>query len=310
MAKFDLFDKRINLYFYRTGTPAVTNLGVAGAPRAADRTVASIVTPETGRKQTIRLKGGMVGQDMLQQLEIEVTNFTTDVPLSDYRTVLVEAGYKGAMWAAFSGEIVNSFRESPGPDGVTTFQMTVGNFTDWMTKTLTAVYSAGVPLRTVLNDVAQKLGLTLKYLAAESLTMPVGISHNGLAKDLIVKLRSVFSNRYTTHGDFDGLVVRPDGPNLIAYQGDKGTGTIYELQYISAADRNAAGFDIQAPWIPAIRPGDTVKIDPKYFRQELGAPGTLGSPAGGGNLFQVIYIDFEFDTEDVNQMTLTTVAGV
>jgi hypothetical protein len=63
------------------------------------------------------------------------------------------------------------------------------------------------------------------------------------------------------------------------------------------------GFEIQAPWVPSIRPDDFVIIDARYFRQTLG-----GAQVVPGELFKVVKVSFDFcTTDDTNMMTVTTV---
>lgn len=292
MPAITVFDKQVNLYLYR-----------------ADGTLVAITTLPTGRKVSIRLTGEMVAQDVIQQMDIRVTNFTTDEPLSAYVSVEVEVGYQGAIFARMKGAIVNSFRETPGPDGVTVFQMLTGDFDVWTQSILTGTWASGTSLNVVLLAVASALGLTLLNYADESLQIPVAISHNGKAKELMKKLLSMFET-YDANKVFTGLVVRPDGKNLIAYTQGRGTGIVHQLALISSASRNAAGFDIQAPWDPSLRPGDTVQVNPVAFSQQLGSPGSLGNPDSIATLFQVIHVGFSFDTDgDENMMTVTTVGG-
>jgi hypothetical protein len=286
----------------------------------ADGSVVTIACPPGGRKPTIRLTGTMLSQDKILQVEVRVTNFVTDVPLSEYTHVAgaplgtgghitVAAGYAGNVMTNLEGEAMNAYQETPGPDGVTVLQMLVGSFTDWTTKKLNGNWAAGTPLYIppaggVLGEVANALGLTLIYYADPSLVLPCNVSSNGLAKELIAKLKTIFAKK-GPHGDWSGLEVRPDGANLIALNRDTGTGLVYELNYISLANHTAAGYNIQAPWVPAIRPQDTVKVDPSYFRQTFG-----GSVVGGtGSTFRVISNAFDFcTTDDTNLMSLVLVA--
>ena len=275
-----LFDKRIDVTLYRD-----------------DGTFVEIKTPDTGRKPTIQISGTMVANDNIQQAEVRITNFVTDLPLSEYKTIAVRAGYAGMMQAALQGEIILSYQETPGPDGVTVFQVLTATFSDWTTKTVTADYAAGSLLFTVMNAIAQAVGMTSLYYADTSLALQVDIFFNGLAKDLVRKVLWLFP----------ALTVKPDGATLVTFPSNAGTGIVWRIDYVSSAKRNAAGFDIQAPWVPALRPGDTVEIDAKYFRQEIGAPGTTLNPTAAGNRFIVRVIDIQFcTTDDTNLMTLSS----
>jgi len=285
--KLPLFDKKINVSLYR-----------------ANGTVAFIATPDVGRKPTLRVSGRFVSQDLIQQVELRVTNFHTDESLNQYNYVIIEAGYAGGVATAFRGKIVNSYQENPGPDGVTVFQVLVGDPDIWMTRTLSASWKPGTLLSTVLDEVATKLEMHVINYATDR-ALPVPLSHNGLAKDLLPRLRRLFAIR-TDEDVFKGIVIQTYGDQLICFQADQGTGLVYELNYISHAMHNAAGFDIQAPWLPQLRPGDWLTIDPKFFRQDFG-----GAQVAVGNRFQVYLLSFDFcTTDDSNMMTLMTVGAV
>jgi len=306
MTQVQLFDKIINISLFRS-TPGIGVAGAGAANKAGS--YASVTCPPTGRKPTIRLSGEMVSTFTLTRLELRITNFETDVPLSQYTMAngghsSVVAGYAGSLKGAFYGEILNAYQELPGPDGVTMFEFLVGSFYNWTTKTIKVNYGGGVPLRSVLSDVAGALGLSLLYYADARLVTPFnGIHHNGLAKDLLLKIMKMFRSQ-GYNGDWSGLMLRPDGQNLIATNRDLGTGLTYQLDYVSMVNHTAAGFEIQAPWVPSIRPDDYIQIDPRYFRQGIGG----AFVAVQGTIFQVIRVSFDFCTTDsTNMMTLTTV---
>ena len=154
----------------------------------------------------------MVAQTTIQQMELRITNFFTDVPLSEYKKVVLEAGYANSLRVGMKGEILNSFTEQPGPDGVTFFQVMVGQFTDWMSKTSSTTFNEGTPFESVLKTVANALGLTAISFAATGQVLPFPLSYNGLAKEWLEKLKGVFP----------AIIIKPDGSNLIAYQLDRG----------------------------------------------------------------------------------------
>lgn len=303
------FDKYVNLHFYTT--PVITT-SFGPAFSQATKAVKSIITPDVGRKPTIRVLGKWVTKLDIQQMEIRVTNLLVDEPLSNFGSIVkpgyvtLEAGYRGGLDTSIAGQIINSYQETPGPDGITVFVMQLGRYDDWISATLARNYSAGALLPSVLQDVCSALGVNLRYSdnLDKGLTLPHPINHSGLAKDLLYRLAQAFIH-YDSEGNFDGLRLMPIGNDLFAFPGDRGTGQIYQLDYVSFAKHNAAGFDIQAPWIPSVRPMDTVKVDPRYFRQDIG--GSISTP---GNLFVVYSVQFEFCTDDdTNQMTLTTVGA-
>ncbi len=300
-----LFDKYVNIRFYPNNAVVEGNAG----PR---QTVKSILTPAQGPKPDIRLSGTWVTQNIVQQMEIRIVNLEVDEPLSDFGTldrpgyVEIEAGYVGQTHTSIKGHIINSFQETPGPDGITTFQMLIGFFNQWTTATLSKNYPKGTSLRAILSDVCAALGLNLVYCPSLSPNLNVqrSLSHNGLAKDLLDKLKMMFVS-YDESALFDGLQLLPFGDSLLAFAGQAGTGIAWQLDYVSNASHKASGFDIQAPWVPSVRPGDTVIVNPAFFRQDLG-----GSTVSPGNRFVAFLVEFEFDTVDeTNMMTILTVGA-
>ena len=289
MPSLPLLDKRITLTFTRD-----------------DGTTVVLPTPPTGRKPSIRLNGTFVAQLVVMHVDIRIWNFTSDLPLSSYKKVKVTAGYADDFHATISGVIMNSFRETPGPDGITVFQMLVGLGEDWVTTTINRTFPAGQTLDGVLRDVCSVLGLTLKNYADPTLALKVPIAWNGTAKNLLDKLSDLFKDYDADSGAFIGLRMVPFGDDLIVYRGDQGTGVVHELKYIAHAMHVGRGVDVQGPWIPTIRPGDTVKVDPKYFRQDISGAAS-GTP---GSLFNVFMLEFAFATDtDENMMTLLTVGA-
>ena len=284
---FKLFDKTIDITFFY-----------------ADGTFDKVVCPPTGRKPTIRLKGTLYSQSDLLQVELRLTNLYVPQPLSAYKRVKVTAGYKGNLQYAFTGSIHLAFQELPGPDGVTVFQLLLGNLDTWRGTFISTVYFKGQQLRDVLIEVAGEMGLTLTYDADPGLALKVDVPWNSYAKDLIVHLKDLFTSYDTDTHAKTGIEISPIGDKLICYTCGKGrTGqTIWKPDFISHARSQASGFEIQGPWIPQLLPGDLIYVDPEFFRQDFG-----GAIVGHGNTFVVYLVDFDFcTTDDTNSMSLLT----
>jgi hypothetical protein len=292
--KINLFDKYVNLHFYSEG----------------DTSARSIFTPDSGRKPSIRISGKWVTSVDIQSMEIRVANLLVDRPLSQFGSLnrpgymSLEAGYRGGLDTTIKGKIQNSYQEIPGPDGITVFQMLMGRFTEWVTATIAANWLKGTRLSDVLGELCSQLNVGLRYsqTLSQSITLPHNLDFTGAAKDLLYVLQQMFLSYDPTTGALTGLKLMPVGHDLIACPFDKGTGTVHQLDFVSHAKHLASGFDIQAPWVPAVRPMDQVRINPRYFRQDLG--GSLVQP---GNVFTVYMVQFEFATDDdTNMMTLMT----
>jgi hypothetical protein len=272
--KIELFDKIINVELAGSG--------------GSDK----IECPEEGRKPMISLKGKFVQADIIQEIELRLTNFYPKKSLSDYTNVRITAGYKNNLQTKIEGIIMNSYQETPPPDGITTFEIITGDLVKFTTETINKNYSANTSLSTILDDVAKALGLTLKS-NLKNVNVPVAYSFNGLAKDLLHKIKI----------NFPTVVIRPEGSMLYVFDESDGTGIIHNLEYIKNAKKDASGFTITCPWFPAIKPGDSVMANPKYYKASYGSSGITGGK------FLVITVDFEFDTcGEVNTMNILTVA--
>lgn len=286
MATLPLFDKQVQLTFYD----------------ANGNVLAQVATPPAGRKPGIRISGTFVSASQPMNIELRVWNFETSVPLTNYAKIRIQAGYAGYLHSTISGTVWNAFTEQPGPDKITVFQLIVGDPEAWLTTPITRNYPAGSSLQSVLADVAGILGLSLQYYATP-FTLPIAVNWNRDAKGLVDKLVDLFW-AYDAATQYVGLRIVPFGDNLLCYRGDQGTGVTYTLKYLGNARHSARGVDFYGPWIPTIRPGDTVFADPRYFRQDIS--GALGGPAG--TTFQVIRIDFALATDtDENQAVMITV---
>jgi hypothetical protein len=270
--KIDLFDKIINVELAGSG--------------GSDK----VECPDKGRKPAISIKGKFVQADIIQEIELRMTNFYPKKSLSDYTNLRITAGYKNNLQTKIEGVILNSYQESPPPDGVTVFEIITGDLVKFTTETINKNYSANTSLSTILQDVADSLGLTLKS-NIRNVTVPVAYQFNGLAKDLLHKIKT----------NFPTVVIRPEGTMLYVFDEADGTGVVHNLEYIKNAKKDGFGFTITCPWNPAIKPGDNVMANPKYYKASIGSSGITGGQ------FYVVSVDFEFDTcGEINTMNILT----
>ena len=277
----------------------------------ADGSYDQILTPAPdvleGRKPTLRLKGRLVSQDTLLQVELRVTNLYVKDPLSSYKSITVEAGYRTAKLVAFSGTILVAYQELPGPDGVTMFQFLLGDLNIWRGTFFSGTFLAGTMLSEACTDIANLLNISVQYNVSPDIPLPVDIPYTGFANGLIHEFKKNFAKYDPDTGTDIGVQFTPIGDTLYVFYADQGLtqSSVYRLDFISHAKHNSAGFEIIAPWVPALRPGQLVYIEPKYFRQDFG-----GSLVAIGNLYRIYMIDFSFCTTDQeNTMTLLTIGA-
>jgi hypothetical protein len=233
-------------------------------------------------------------------------------PLSDYKKIDVQAGYASAPLVAFYGTVLVAYQELPGPDGVTMFQLLLGNLDTWRSVMFGGIYSAGQFLSTVCQDFADRMSvpsfkINLVYNIVPDVPLKADLQYTGFAKDIIHLLKQVFSDYDSNTHEAIGIEFSLIGDTLYVYYADQGMPdqNITRLDFITHAKHNSAGFEIIAPWIPSLRPGHLIWIDPKYFRQDFG-----GSQVAIGNQYRLYMIDFDFCTTDAtNTMTLLTVGA-
>ena len=287
-----LFDKMIDVSFYlESGTLSVFD---------------SIFTPITGRKPQIKLSGTLYARNAIADMQLTLVNFYTTTPLSNYQSMSIKAGYKNSVSATFEAQIFASYVDKPPPDSETVFITKVGQYDSFINQTFNKNYSKNsTTVDTILKDIALQMGLYNKKLVTVNY-QPVTFSQFGSTQipcdfnfpgssicDCLSKISTAYKDR---------IVIRPEGSNLNVYSKGIGTGTIYQIDYITSARNDCGTFTIVAPWNPKIRPGDIVQANPAYFTQYQGGQFI------GTNLFQVYTVNFEFDTcEESNQMTLVCI---
>ena len=281
----ELFDKIINLELVRK-----------------DGSVDFIRCPDTGMKPDISLKGKFITASQAQMIELRVTNFYPAVPLNDYRVINITAGYRDSLQATISGSVWIAYQESPGPDGVTYFQLFLGDFTKWLNVIFSNYYQAGTPLVQVINDIASALGLGFIGRNLQNITLSVPLTFPaGYVKDAVTFLNQAFPD----------IVIRMDSRVLIAFEKNDNTGQSWQIDFFSSPPRREAyGWTFNAPWNPALRPGDQVTINPKYYKQTFVTFNTSFVPAADSTgsdsaypktPFTILTLEFDFDTIEADK---------
>lgn len=274
----DLFDKIIKIEFFSDADSSTISKE-------------TIQTPDSGRKPFISLKGQLHARTEINTIEIRVNNLYLSKEVSEYKSIKITAGYKEGNQAEIFGKIKQSYVETPPPDSITVFELQLGDLKIWSETWVTKNYDTGESVRSIFLTLSDLLELDLNYNVEEELILKNPLNFNCLVQDAIFKLKNSFPN----------LVVFPTFKYLNVCDENAGSTKTFELDYITSAKKNAAGFIIIALWNPEILPRDIVKLNPLYFKQAYGGQNVSGSE------FVVITIDFEFDTFNTNRMNLVTV---
>jgi hypothetical protein len=291
-----LFDKYINVDLIR-----------------ADGTADHIITPQAGdgagRKPTIRVHGSLVGTSTLLDCELRITNLELTQPLSTYKKIHFEAGYynaqnKGNISQGFDATVKIAFQELPNPDGVVCFQLFLGDIDNWMNSQGVYNFAVGASLQTVLAQMASDLHVDLANYITPDRYLSSPLQSNSAVKEAIDKLMDIFGDTFDDNGGVTRLQVSLIGSVLYAYLQSQGIkqDVVYELEFIKHASHNSAGYEIQAPWVPELLPGQVISVNPKYFKEDFG-----GQFVAHGNLYRILTLDYDFCTTDMTN-TMSIVA--
>jgi hypothetical protein len=272
MVSADLLDRFINIRVLKGENPDPVN-------------DLYVQTPLTGIKPDISVKGSILPGNELSRIEVRIVNLFPEEDLYGYigRLMQVEAGYKGSVSTAFQCTLLSApYMEKPTPDSITVFRGVVGNYDIYNSRSVPfRHFAAGQTLRTVLQYVADSVGLTLSY-EMETYNLPVPLIVEGIVKDVVALIKYRIYN----------VFIQLEYGSLACYNSLRGRETFYDMQFVSMVTRSGGGLNITAPWIPTLKSGDTVRINPLAYKQSLGASFVdLKS-----DQFTVRTIDFAFNT--------------
>jgi len=278
MVTTSLFDKYINLTLMLNSVPSGDDLVVN--------------TPKTGIKPNIQIKGSLLPSYAVALPEIRITNFYSERDLSDYKYIKVEAGYSDGLNIAFEGDLRIPYIEKPSPDSVVVFPMVLGSYSVYREAVLIKEWQPGTSLKSILTEVAASLEMELSFVT-DDIVLNEKIVSDGRTKDLISKLCSLLPN----------IRIQPDSKRLLVYNVTVGRNDTYVIDKLSMAVKKGESLTITGPWIPTLRPGDIVKIDPIFYKQSLGSTFLKFTSTD----FITLVIDFTFSTISDNSMIATLI---
>ena len=276
-----IFDKIINIDFVQK-----------------DGTIDTLKCPPSGMKPEITMSGRFFTDANAKDIELRITNFYPKVPLTDYRVLNLSVGYGTSPLAVISGSVWVAYQESPGPDGVTYFHLFLGDFNKWVNVQFNRSYEKGTPLVSIISAFAVSLGLGISTTILASETLDAPLSFQGFVKDAV----AMFCQNY------QDIILYMDSKTLTAFHKTENTGRVFQIDLFSSPPRKEAwGWSFTAPWNPAIRPGDVITINPKFYQQTFVTfnpnfnPDVEQSSSSSNNGFPtqpltVFSIEFDFST--------------
>lgn len=300
-----IFDKYINVSFQTE-----SDIGQGGFNEVQNYD--NIITPDFGRKPQIAVEGSLFSNSNISGLTLKVTNFYTSKPLSQYKTVSIKAGYKNNMYSVFSGEIWASYVDKPPPDNETVFEIKIGYYQSYIngSNETSLIYNKNfaknTSIDTMLKDIADfwggkiKTTISVEYFpktleaTCQATLTPNDFNFQNLSlSNAIKKIQDAYE---------DIITIRVESDTIYVNDANEGTKEVKQISYITTARNNCGTFTITGPWLPTIRPGDTIQADPKYFKQKIGGQFI------NTDTFLVLTLDFSFDTcGNENQMILNCI---
>ena len=295
MGKIALYDRLVDVKLTRDTSESL----------AYNTSTIEIKTPRKGPKPSITVSGSFTA-NIIYDATLQMTNFYTPTDLlksgggSAFKWIEITCGYKNTLMTPITGQILTAYQDKPSPDGATTFQFFTGFIDTWVAKTVKLNETVGTPLNTVIDHICTQVSdsktiIEKHSLIKDSLLLTAPIQDSGTLSDICLHLGRAY-----------GVCILPDGKALKAMYagvGEHSDYPVHELIYYSDVKKTASTLTVTAPFDPTIRPGDYIRIDPKYMSSDLG-----GTFVNYGNEFMVLNEFFTFGTTDGgNRMVLTLI---
>jgi hypothetical protein len=303
-----------------------------------------INTPQTGSKPHISINAAFLPNLRTTQVSVSIKNVEFDVDINRFAYLRVRLGYFNGPSAMFRGVIINSYIESPNPNGNTVFQLLdAGLLGDLLTpRDVYIRFSGKTYWVQALQKACDTIGINLDLTGLSSNYDAVPM--NNAVKTLRFTCAQHVKNYFERIGkeifsrfnlpvpqitlQQDALVVTA----LLDSQQVKKP--LPRLNQIKSASFTGGGIMIKAPYNPLIFPMAHFYIEPIFFRGRLNgqalqdqnkllSPGLVtgvqGSPDGNllttdkglgvspDGVYQCLTLNVQFDTYGVNEMQISAV---
>jgi hypothetical protein len=295
-----------------------------------------ITTPTGGVKPDISLSATFIPKNHTTAVTVSIRNLNTQVDITRMGYMNVTAGYLSGQHLSISGPIINSYIESPNPNGTTVFQLVdAGSIGNVVTLNDTyVVTSGGVTFEEAAISVCELTGMTpIIYLP--DAYKKIRVSKASASRKFKNPLDAMNWLRLVAQNTFGAL--RLPIP-YIDYNKDNvitiatmvwATTSEYEaketpiLRRIKTASFTGGSLVIKAPWWPGIRPDGLFKMNPRYFRGRLNSQmfselNTMLSPEqqtrqpgeSDLGLYRCIQMSLQFGSYSNNEMQITAIASI
>ncbi len=276
----------------------------------------TIITRPSGFKPKININGMIIANSFFCNIELRIGNAFIDFDFAPYQSVSIDAGYSGDLFSnGMAGQVTQAYVETPGPDGVTvfiikiTYQGILDNHIDFEFIGPGTFSSVLDKFRSDMNSVLTENGINLNYTISVpvelgSIQIQSNIQLSGSISNVLVKIiEEYFQSFWSVNGN--SIVVF--SKQFVSSK------NIFEINKVTTTPRSTAPGHISftSPWLPNLRPGDCIHINPIYLKASFGTFQALKNKGDNSEeklsyspgYFSIYSISFEFDTvESINTM--------
>lgn len=288
--KLNNFNKIIDLYFYQNSDDSIPAY--------------IIQCPHIGRKPKIQITGAMLPSCFMSGFEIKISNLYLDLTSKGYSKVKVVAGYT-SQTVTFEGDIWYMYKESPGPESITSILCQVGKVDSYLSTNISGIVKKGVPLFQFLTNLCSEVKLASAAQVSSDVSskpFPIDWYYTGTVLEVLNKLTTEL---------FNDLIISPGADTIYAYKkGSADVLGIIPINILSTPPQligDGAGSSVAtltAPWNPTIKPGDIVSCPARFYKTGSGVGFNISD--GSNNLIlQVNTLNFQFSTVgNMNSMVI------
>lgn len=276
----------------------------------------TLITPNQGFKPSINLNGMIIANSFFCNIELRIKNAFIDFDFGPYQSVSIDAGYAGDLiYSGLSGQITQAYVETPGPDGVTvfivkiTYQGILENYIDFEFDGPGTFEQILNKFISDMNSSLNSLGITSNYTIfipteLRSKQFQSNIHISGSISNTLVKIVEEYMQCFWS---INGQSIVVFNKQFVSNK------NIFEITRVTTTPRSTAPGHISftAPWLPNLRPGDCIHINPIYLKASFGTFQALKNKGDNSEeklnyspgYFSIYSISFEFDTfESINTM--------
>lgn len=283
------------------------------------RETLSIECPISGLKPDMSFSVNLLPGQNCYKAVLKIRNLNihnADIRLWDKMEIV--AGYREGSKARFVCPIFSSYIESPNPDGITVFEgITVGQVDTMMYDSLLEIHfnQEKMTLISMISQVARGImdGINVHSTLPDDLNQleitiskQVVYAENGFAvlNWLQTTVSSIIEEH--TYGQASVLVQLINSDlNIMVLNGPNRPASLDEnvisLRMVSGATFNGTALTVEAPWDPALKPGDLFYMPPQFI-QGSHLPNVLEPAAyvNEDNLYRALTMSISFGTTDGN----------